>query len=70
MTININDILKALANEKTAVDITVVENPGNHFTSDKCDVNTQGVCVGLIEKKSAYRNRRYHNIYCNCSALT
>lgn len=51
MTININDILKALANDKRLLILQWLKNPGDHFTSDKCDVNTQGVCVGLIEKK-------------------
>mgnify|MGYP001405109802 FL=1 len=51
MRVKINDILKALANEKRLLILQWLKNPGDHFTSDKCDVNTQGVCVGLIEKK-------------------
>ena len=45
MTININDILKALANDKRLLILQWLKNPGDHFTSDKCDVNTQKVCV-------------------------
>lgn len=46
------NVLKALSNEKRLQILTWLKNPGEHFVSPICDVKTDGVCVGLIEKKS------------------
>lgn len=49
---NINLVLKALANEKRFQIIEWLKEPHAHFSSTHCDVVSDGVCVGLIEKKS------------------
>ncbi len=49
--IKLNNILKAVANEKRLMILHWLKNPQKHFVSSKCDVQTHGVCVGLIEKK-------------------
>ena len=49
--LNIDLILKALANEKRRLIIEWLKSPGEHFVSTQCDVRTDGVCVGLIEQK-------------------
>jgi DNA-binding transcriptional ArsR family regulator len=51
MKMNTNLILKALANDNRLMIMQWLKNPTKHFSSDKCDVQLQGVCVGLIEKK-------------------
>ena len=48
---NINTILKALANDKRLTILGWLKEPAKHFVSDHCDVKTEGVCVGLIENK-------------------
>lgn len=45
------DVLKALANERRLQILEWLKEPAKHFTSEHCDVNREGVCVGLIEKK-------------------
>jgi DNA-binding transcriptional ArsR family regulator len=49
--VNISQVLKALSNEKRLLILHWLKDPKAHFVSDKCDVQQQGVCVGLIEKK-------------------
>ncbi|KTD45868.1 transcriptional regulator [Legionella taurinensis] len=49
---NIHLVLKALANEKRLKILGWLKEPGKHFSSAHCDVIADGVCVGLIEKKS------------------
>lgn len=44
-------VFKALANERRLQIIEWLNDPATHFTSATCDVVTDGVCVGLIEKK-------------------
>ncbi|KTD22998.1 transcriptional regulator, ArsR family [Legionella lansingensis] len=45
-------VLKALSNERRLQIIEWLKEPGKHFSSSHCDVSLDGVCVGLIEKKS------------------
>lgn len=47
----INNILKALANDRRLTIVSWLRHPEKHFTSSHCDVSADGVCVGLIEKK-------------------
>jgi len=49
---NIFNVLKALANEKRFNIVKWLHAPEKHFTSSHCDVSKDGVCVGLIEKKT------------------
>lgn len=49
---NILIILKALSNEKRLQIVRWLKEPDKHFSSSHCDVSKDGVCVGLIEKKS------------------
>lgn len=49
---NIQNVLKALANDKRFQILGWLKEPKKHFTSNHCDVEKDGVCVGLIEKKS------------------
>lgn len=44
-------LLKALANEKRLQILLWLKDPKKHFTSMHCDVEKDGVCVGLIEEK-------------------
>ena len=48
---NMQKILKALANDNRLAIVNWLKKPRAHFSSPKCDVQEQGVCVGLIEKK-------------------
>ncbi len=48
---NITPILKALSNEKRLKILRWLKDPGKHFSSPVCDVEAEGVCVGLIEQK-------------------
>lgn len=48
---NINSILKALSNEKRLKILQWLKEPGKYFSSPVCDVENEGVCVGLIEQK-------------------
>jgi DNA-binding transcriptional ArsR family regulator len=48
---NMNNILKAIANEKRLLILHWLKSPKKNFVSSKCDVEEHGVCVGLIEKK-------------------
>lgn len=48
---NILPILKALSNEKRLKILQWLKEPKKHFTSIHCDVEKDGVCVGLIEEK-------------------
>ncbi len=45
-------VLKALSNENRLKILEWLKEPGKHFTSTHCDVNADGVCVGLIEQKT------------------
>jgi DNA-binding transcriptional ArsR family regulator len=49
---NIISVLKALSNERRLQIIEWLKEPAHHFSSTHCDVSIDGVCVGLIEKKS------------------
>jgi DNA-binding transcriptional ArsR family regulator len=48
---NMNLVLKAIANEKRLKILQWLKEPKKHFTSQFCDVEKDGVCVGLIEGK-------------------
>lgn len=45
-------MLKALSNEQRLNILKWLREPARHFTSSKCDIAKDGVCVGLIEEKS------------------
>lgn len=45
-------ILKALSNDRRLQILEWLKEPARHFTSPKCDVSKDGVCVGLIESKT------------------
>jgi DNA-binding transcriptional ArsR family regulator len=51
MTMNIIPILKALSNDKRLKILRWLKEPRKHFSSSHCDVEKDGVCVGLIEQK-------------------
>ena len=44
--------LKVLCNEKRLQILDWLKEPCKHFVSSSCDIKQDGVCVGLIEKKS------------------
>ncbi len=44
-------VLKALANDKRLKILEWLKEPKKNFTSSHCDVEKDGVCVGLIEEK-------------------
>ena len=44
-------VLKALSNEKRLKILQWLKEPKKNFKSSHCDVETDGVCVGLIEDK-------------------
>jgi DNA-binding transcriptional ArsR family regulator len=44
--------LKALSNEKRLNILQWLKEPKKNFMSNHCDVEKDGVCVGLIEEKS------------------
>jgi len=44
-------VLKALANDKRLKILDYLKAPKKHFTSTHCDLEVDGVCVGLIEQK-------------------
>ena len=44
-------ILKALSNEKRLSILRWLKDSRKHFQSSHCDIEKDGVCVGLIEKK-------------------
>lgn len=44
-------ILKAIANEKRLQILRWLKEPKKNFSSSYCDVEKDGVCVGLIEEK-------------------
>src|ERR1700719_4610345 len=46
------NVLKALSNETRLKILKWLKDPGRYFTSSHCDVEKDGVCVGLIEKKA------------------
>ena len=48
---NIIPVLKALSNEKRLKILQWLKEPRKHFSSSQCDIEKDGVCVGLIEKK-------------------
>jgi ArsR family transcriptional regulator len=48
---NIVFALKALSNEKRLKILQWLKEPRKHFVSKHCDVEKDGVCVGLIEEK-------------------
>lgn len=45
-------VFKALANENRLNILKWLRHPKKHFTSQHCDVEKDGVCVGLIEQKT------------------
>jgi ArsR family transcriptional regulator len=49
---NIITALKALSNEKRFQILQWLKEPSKNFSSAYCDVDKDGVCVGLIEEKS------------------
>jgi ArsR family transcriptional regulator len=49
---DIQNILKALANEKRFKILQWLKEPGENFVSSHCDIKKDGVCVGLIEEKT------------------
>lgn len=49
---NILNVLKALSNDKRLKILEWLTEPSKHFTSTHCDVNKDGVCIGLIEQKA------------------
>src|SRR5689334_21357123 len=48
---NMITVLKALSNDKRLKILQWLKEPRKHFTSQHCDVEKEGVCVGLIEAK-------------------
>ena len=48
---NTNAQLKALANPYRWKILHWLRHPSQHFASNHCNVDEDGVCVGLIEKK-------------------
>src|SRR5471030_2485165 len=48
---NMITVLKALSNEKRLKILQWLKEPKKHFVSLHCDVEKDGVCVGLIEEK-------------------
>lgn len=48
---NIITVLKAISNEKRLKILQWLKEPKKNFTSTHCDVEKDGVCVGLIENK-------------------
>lgn len=48
---NIIPLLKALSNEKRLKVLQWLKEPQKHFSSSHCDIEKDGVCVGLIEEK-------------------
>jgi DNA-binding transcriptional ArsR family regulator len=48
---DIIELLKALSNEKRLQILKWLKEPKKNFKSPHCDVEQDGVCVGLIEKK-------------------
>lgn len=45
------NVLKALANDKRLKILYWLKDPKKHFISQHCEVEKDGVCVGLIEEK-------------------
>lgn len=45
-------VFKALSNETRLNILKWLKSPRKHFTTQHCDVEKYGVCVGLIEKKA------------------
>ena len=45
-------VFKALSNETRLNILKWLKEPSKYFTSQHCDVEKDGVCVGLIEKKA------------------
>lgn len=48
---NVISVLKAISNEKRLKILQWLKEPKKNFTSSYCDVEKDGVCVGLIEEK-------------------
>lgn len=48
---NIITVLKALANDKRLQILQWLKQPKENFTSSHCNVEKDGVCVGLIGEK-------------------
>jgi len=44
-------VLKALSNDKRLKILEWLKDPCKHFKSSHCNIETDGVCVGLIEEK-------------------
>src|SRR3989338_7512536 len=51
MVMNIIAVLKAISNEKRLKILQWLKEPKKNFVSLHCDVEKEGVCVGLIEEK-------------------
>jgi ArsR family transcriptional regulator len=51
-SMNLQKVLKVIANDKRFKILQWLQEPRKHFTSAICDVEKEGVCVGLIEHKS------------------
>ncbi len=49
---NTLNVLKALSNDKRLKILEWLKDPREHFISTVSDVVKEGVCVGLIERKS------------------
>ncbi len=49
---NMHNVLKALSNEKRLKILEWLKEPAKNFSSPHCDVQKDGVCVGLIEQKA------------------
>ena len=48
---NVITVLKAISNEKRLKILQWLKEPKKNFKSSLCDVEKDGVCVGLIEEK-------------------
>jgi DNA-binding transcriptional ArsR family regulator len=48
---DIISVLKALSNDKRLKILQWLKEPKKNFKSSHCNVETDGVCVGLIEEK-------------------
>src|SRR3990167_6524183 len=51
VVMNVITVLKAISNEKRLKILQWLKEPKKHFSSSHCDVEKDGVCVGLIEEK-------------------
>lgn len=49
---NLEKVFRVLGNQTRLNILVWLKEPAKHFTSSHCDVAVDGVCVGLIEKKT------------------